>query len=321
MIFVYRRAPSASARALSRELRGGVRCVGENGAPTRLIREFRSSQDKVVFWGDFTEGYLGYALNAVPVTNKITDAETLTAKGVATITISRTPRVAMPSVTPDDGFYGLRMELAQSMGKFIATPAVRQSQPLLDGLTQLHGLLARYREMASQPAPVAPPAVEWLPRKKAHVGGLDLLTPPTDPDYWVLKETIAKEFRVHSFMGRSIRSGVKVPRDGWEPVGNYDMPGDIPGRTPLYSKWVRSWDGGWRISYDSHSVRQKHRDIAHAAVKALGLDFGAVDVAERPDGSVFVLEVNRAPGIEQGTLSAYARAIEAWSTGTLQVAA
>jgi glutathione synthase/RimK-type ligase-like ATP-grasp enzyme len=54
------------------------------------------------------------------------------------------------------------------------------------------------------------------------------------------------------------------------------------------------------------------REIAAAAVTALGLDFGAVDLAQRPDGTLFVLEVNRAPGVEAGTAVAYAQAIQRW---------
>jgi hypothetical protein len=139
----------------------------------------------------------------------------------------------------------------------------------------------------------------WLPRIANHTGGLDLLHPPRVADFWVKKLDISREFRVHSFAGRSIRAGVKVTRKGFA--------------NP--HPWIRSWDGGWRISYDGTSVKQKHRDVAHAAIKALGLDFGAVDIGECKGGALVVLEVNRAPGLEGGTIEAYVEAIKRWRKG------
>lgn len=149
--------------------------------------------------------------------------------------------------------------------------------------------------------PVAPAGEVWIPRSNSHQGGNDLRRPPTSPDFWVLREAIVREFRVHSFLGRAIRSVVKVPRE------NFRNPSD----------WIRSWDSGWRMIWQDGAVRQRHRDIAHQAVSALGLDFGAVDIGELADGTLIVLEVNRAPGIEGSTLEAYANAIEGWASGTL----
>ena len=139
----------------------------------------------------------------------------------------------------------------------------------------------------------------WLPRTLNHTGGLDLLTPPERPDFWVKKEEFIHEFRVHSFRGVSIRAGIKSPRSGF--------------RDP--HPWIRSWDGGWCLRYDGKSIKQRHRDVAHAAIAALGLDFGAVDIGQRKDKTLVVLEVNRAPGITGGTVKAYADAIQRWRKG------
>jgi hypothetical protein len=149
----------------------------------------------------------------------------------------------------------------------------------------------------------------WLPRISRHVGGTDLLIPPAQPAFWVRKEYLVREFRVHSFLGRSLRAGIKAPRDGWtldQPDGAWHAGG------PAVHPWVRSWNGGWRISYADGVVKQRHRDLAHAAVAALQLDFGAVDLGQYEDGTLMVLEVNRAPGIEAGTIEAYAKAIRRW---------
>lgn len=162
---------------------------------------------------------------------------------------------------------------------------------------------------AAQEQPEAPSGTVWLPRMNNHVGGNDLLTPPARPDFWVRKENIVREFRVHSFLGRSIRAAVKVVRDGMKMGGAV---GDMDDPRPACHPWIRSWDGGWRLSYADGAVKQAHRNIAHAAVKALGLDFGAVDIGQLADRTLLVLEVNRAPGIEAGTIEAYAKAVRLW---------
>jgi hypothetical protein len=140
------------------------------------------------------------------------------------------------------------------------------------------------------------PGEGWLGRTLGHQEGKDLLNAGVRADYWTKKENFVKEFRVHSFRGKSIRAGVKIHREGFQDP----------------HPWVRSYDAGWRISYDGTSIKQKHRDIAHQAVKAMGLDFAAVDLGEREDGTVVVLEINRAPGLEGKTVPIYANAIKTW---------
>ena len=139
-----------------------------------------------------------------------------------------------------------------------------------------------------------------LYRNFNHVGGHDLLNPAvalTRPGFWVKKEEIAKEFRIHIWDGQSIRAGRK------DKLSEDSHP------------WIRSYDGGWRIVYDGHGIKNKHREVAKNAVAALGLHFAAVDVAERPDGTVFVLEANRAPGLEGNSLSIYRDKIIEWAGG------
>ncbi len=139
----------------------------------------------------------------------------------------------------------------------------------------------------------------WIPRNLFHSGGTDLLRPGTERiGYWVKKEELGLEVRIHSFLGKSIRAGVKVPREGVQP-----------------HPWIRTWEGGWRLSYDGRTARERHRSLAHQALTALGLDFGAVDIGEKADGTCVVLEVNRAPGLEGRTIDAYATAISGWIEG------
>lgn len=151
-----------------------------------------------------------------------------------------------------------------------------------------------------------------LPRKIHHQGGRDLLITPNQPDYFVLKENFTQEYRIHSFNGRSIRAGVKVHREGftlvteekWQPDSN------------LVHPWIRSFDGGWRVAYDGFVSTAKMRKLAHLAISTLKLTFGAVDLGDLGGTSgLKVLEVNRAPGIEGNSITAYARAIQRWIGG------
>ena len=172
--------------------------------------------------------------------------------------------------------------------------------PILNGTTLKNKLtdviLLKRHDVPTIEVSITKPADgEWLGRRASHVGGRDFFDPPVRPDFWVKREDIVKEIRVHSFNGRSLRAGVKIPRVGVVP-----------------HPWVRSWEGGWRISYNG-KVRQRHRDLAHKAVVALGLDFGAVDIAILKDKRMIVLEVNRAAGLEGGTLGVYANAIQEWA--------
>ena len=53
--------------------------------------------------------------------------------------------------------------------------------------------------------------------------------------------------------------------------------------------------------------------IAINAVKALGLDFGAVDIVVDKNGQHYVLEVNTAPGLEGQTVNSYVEAFRAYN--------
>jgi len=139
---------------------------------------------------------------------------------------------------------------------------------------------------------------KWLPRESDHSAGADLIEGTEDPHYFAKWEPLVREYRVHMFQGLSIRAGRKVQRDDF--------------RNP--HKWIRSYDAGWDMLYDG--VQPRQRQLARDACKALELDFGAVDIGERQDGSLIVLEVNRAPALDEGsTAYNYAEAIQEWVDG------
>lgn len=76
---------------------------------------------------------------------------------------------------------------------------------------------------------------------------------------------------------------------------------------------IRNLANGWIFAHkEIESPKPETIDTAVAAIRALGLDFGAVDLIEMDKtGKAFVLEINCAPGLEGATLFFYADAIKA----------
>ncbi len=291
MIYVYRQRNSTGARDLTE----GILLQGTSARRTKgqALRTL-TPQDAVVCWGDHfavPAGRTVRTLNNVAPVSKFTEAQTLREKGVATVQVSRTrpaaavARPAVPAVRP-----------LFSLGGF--------GQNLDEAAIRL--LIQRAQAHLNAPLPPAQPAVPaeiWLPRRNNHIGGADLLDAPAQPDYYSKKEDIVEEYRLHMFRGKSIRAGKKT-QEQFRPDG----------RTPSHP-WIRSFDAGWKIRYDGFSSTKAQRELAAAALKALGLDFGAVDMGKLANGNLIVLEVNRAPGVEGGTVESYARHIIHWYTG------
>jgi hypothetical protein len=291
MIYIYRPQSSNSARTLAEVL--GARRERNFERMCRRLQE----GDKVVCWGSYcglTRNGVQY-LNNKDYTNKLQDALKLKEAGVPTVEVAKEKPLPQAQPPGEDPLVKKWDEAREMALEF--TRCERSRNPvILAGLATLRHSLSDLQETIMNP-PIQPqpiPVGEWLGRSRNHIGGRDLLNPVERPDYYVRKEEIVREFRVHSFRGSSIRAGVKKAA------------------SEHAHAWIRSLDAGWRISYDGVTIRQVHREIAHAAVTSLGLDFGAVDIAERQDGSLIVLEVNRAPGLDGGTITAYAEAIRKW---------
>lgn len=305
-IYVYRRAASDGANELADAL-GGRRWRDRISPLTSKVRP----GDTVISWGEAFAAPGVRILNGGPIRSKLTDAETLRAANIATIETSRTrPAPTMVPAGPDP-VAELWARLDELADDFIndepdSTSAYR-SAPRIRGIQELRDAATSLLDGLNRPAPVATtaaPAGEWLGRSSNHVGGGDLLRGDAS-DYFSKKETFVEEFRVHSFLGRSIRVGKKVHR----------TPSDITPFTGTPHAWIRSWDGGWKIFYDGVSANQTMRDLAHAAVRALNLDFGAVDIGKLADGTYKVIEVNRAPGLDGATIIKYAESIQKWMRG------
>lgn len=103
------------------------------------------------------------------------------------------------------------------------------------------------------------------------------------------------EFRVHVFNGEVIDYIQKLKISSER-------------RPENFNKYISSVNYGWVFSRTGIRDMPEVRQIAIQAVRALGLDFGAVDVVFA-DGLPFVLEVNCSPGLAGTTLVKYGNAL------------
>lgn len=107
-----------------------------------------------------------------------------------------------------------------------------------------------------------------------------------------------REFRVHVVNGKVIDTQQKIKE---------------PGKEPLTWK-VRSHENGFIFARQNIMANDTRDTLAIMATKALGLDFGAVDIVEDKEGHFYVLEVNTAPGLEGQTISNYAEAFKQYDS-------
>ena len=300
MVYLYRRRGSDGAREIADALTVNARRI-QDLSRAHFGNGVRGG-DVVICWGDHFPPVNGVrTLNNVTINSKYSDALKLKEKGVATIEVSQTKPAPRQVAAPVDPLIALAEEAEEKFEAFLGGRVVR-GPVLRDSLNEIQGLIGRLVQANHNPPPA--PRVEavqgeWVGRTNNHIGGTDLLNPVGQPDFYAKKEELKEEYRIHIFNGKSIRAGVKVKREGFA--------------NP--HAWVRSFDGGWKIKYDEFKSKKKMREIAAKAVEALGLNFGAVDVGKKADGTYIVLEVNRAPGAENNTAVAYAKAIEGWLRG------
>ncbi|UPO63117.1 hypothetical protein [Pseudomonas phage ZCPS1] len=110
------------------------------------------------------------------------------------------------------------------------------------------------------------------------------------------------EFRIHVVRGRAILSQVKLRRNVEENTADDSQ------------SIVRNVAGGWVYGVNDAEERQGHAQAVDAAIQAVnfcGLDFGAVDIVYKHETDrAYVLEINTAPGLDEGgsALEAYTQA-------------
>jgi hypothetical protein len=113
-------------------------------------------------------------------------------------------------------------------------------------------------------------------------------------DFWTRVIEKEREYRIHVFRDRAVRSGTKMRPDGTF-------------KDPMRPVW--NLRHGFQIRYE-HPAPKEARELAKDAVKACDLDFAAVDVIQSAHaGQVYFLELNTRPGLHGQTIAKYAEKI------------
>jgi hypothetical protein len=151
----------------------------------------------------------------------------------------------------------------------------------------------------------------WLGRRFTHTGGKDVIF--SDEiwdedvvDYYTKYIKPHREWRVHVFNSKLLFAQRKV----WCGEGEKTKAQSI----------VRNYDNGWRFYrlQDENNLPINVKNASIRAVDALGLTFGAVDVIshgrdENDKRGAFVLEVNTAPGLDEGYgMDMYVQKFKEW---------
>lgn len=131
----------------------------------------------------------------------------------------------------------------------------------------------------------------FLSRRTVHSRGRDIgvvLEPwqfvprlAAGASFFTAYEPSVREFRIWMYRNRHL--------------GSYEKALDRPEQ---FVRVGRNYGNGFSFNHmEADTVTAPMRELAARAVATLGLDFGAVDMLQRPDGSFCVLEVNSAPGV------------------------
>jgi glutathione synthase/RimK-type ligase-like ATP-grasp enzyme len=106
-----------------------------------------------------------------------------------------------------------------------------------------------------------------------------------------------KEFRVYVYKGEVIDILQKKRKHGLE--------------TPV-NTLIRTHGNGWVFCRELLDLPEDLHSIAIDSLKALGLDFGGVDIIwNKHYNKCYILEINTAPGIQGTSVESFASAIEA----------
>lgn len=135
-------------------------------------------------------------------------------------------------------------------------------------------------------------------------------TPPTrDGRLWTKYFDRKDEYRVHVFKGEVIDVQKKrLTTEVRDRLRRASTEAEQAEKSYVYR--IRSYPNGWVFCRKGVVCPTSVSTASVAAVRALGLDFGAVDIGFRRSDSVArVFEVNTAPGIEGTSIRTYADAI------------
>lgn len=252
-----------------RDLATAIAATGTTA--TRLRREgstFRGRQGElVVNWGNSTIG----------------DATLRTIQGNAALL---NPPAAIRRASLKTDAFRLMHERGVNTTEFTTDSAVAQrwmdDGALVYARTRLQGHSGEGIVMAHR----RPDAIEGVGGAFEVQGEL-----PRAPLYTKGITAQRREFRIHVMNGTVTYVQQKKRENNWRENANY-------------SNVVRNYHTGWIYATSGIQPNDSALRNAVAAVDALGLDFGAVDVITRGNDA-WVLEVNTAPGLSGTNLETY----------------
>lgn len=132
-----------------------------------------------------------------------------------------------------------------------------------------------------------------------------------EADYYTQIIPFTTEFVVHTFSGKSIRAGEKVPMSG-RALATSGQQFQLNQQTYAHPTIKTSYTG-WTVDYTVPSTPEM-RSVAHKAIKALGLTFGSVDIGQTASGGMIVISVSVGPEISGPlAIKAYVKAINKWA--------
>lgn len=116
------------------------------------------------------------------------------------------------------------------------------------------------------------------------------------PEFYVEYVPNIREYRIHVFKDEIIRV-----------QGKYL---DFPERH--IHPYIKNYEQGFRFRTPDVRLNSDRTEAAKEAVRALGLDFGAVDLLIGEDRECYILEVNTAPACSPMTAKAYVGKFAEW---------
>lgn len=127
-----------------------------------------------------------------------------------------------------------------------------------------------------------------------------------EKDFYTKLESIEEEYRVHVFHAPWEKSGegcsyIIASSLKYQQIFPYRR-----GFSREHIENIRSYRNGWRFRrVYFNNLDERIKRYAIESIKALRMNFGAVDIGIKNNGDIVVFEVNSAPGIEESILRRY----------------
>jgi hypothetical protein len=169
--------------------------------------------------------------------------------------------------------------------------AINRATDKLEALRRMRDRGIVVPDFSTNPRELTAP---FLGRAETHTRGSDIVLCLQQSDaernprhHYVKYIPTAREYRVRVVGDTCVRVSQKFLHD-----------------SELAVPWMRNYVGGYLFNTPEVRLNEFQEAMAVAAVKCLGLHFGAVDLVVGDDGSTYILEVNTAPALAPKTAGA-----------------